>query len=68
MSENAQQEVNEWSVQHPRTMMGTGDLGTWSNEAAAIKLQMTVAMKVFGSRAIRSEFLYKNVQFLKYFY
>lgn len=39
---------------------------TGSNGAATIKLQLTVALKGFGARAIRSEFLYKNVQFLKY--
>lgn len=46
-------------------------LGTWeahalSDGAATTKLQLIVAVKGFESRAVRSEFLYQNVQFLKY--
>lgn len=46
--------------------METGDLGerTLSQWAATTKYQLTVAMKGCGSRAVISEFLYKNVQFL----
>lgn len=50
-------------------VVGTGDLGrvhARSNGAATTKLQPPAATKGCGSRAARSETLYKNVQGLKY--